>query len=168
MPRLTITITDEQAELLEEKTGDGAEYEPKSEAVRHFITEYERLTERVGELQQEQDHLERKLTATNTRIDEVTELVETSTSSESSSATVSAVSDYSIKPVCSLERSGGSPASRSTSSRTTPTSLRRAPTTEPRLIKRTMRFEVVPVLSRSPTTTYTSMTPSTTETWGGV
>ncbi|ELY62413.1 hypothetical protein [Natronococcus jeotgali] len=44
--------------------------------MRHFITEYERLTERVGELQQERDRLERKLTATNTRIDEVTELVE--------------------------------------------------------------------------------------------
>ncbi|ELY58733.1 ribbon-helix-helix protein, CopG family [Natronococcus jeotgali] len=75
MPRLTVTITEEQAELLEEKTGDGGEYESKSEAVRHFITEYELLTERVDELQQERDRLERKLTATNERVDEVTELL---------------------------------------------------------------------------------------------
>ncbi len=44
--------------------------------MRNFITEYERLTERVDELQRERDRLERKLTATNSRIDEVTELVE--------------------------------------------------------------------------------------------
>ncbi|MDG5821635.1 hypothetical protein [Natronococcus sp. A-GB7] len=76
MPRLTITITDEQAEILEGKTGDGGEYESKSEAVRTFITEYERLTERVDELQNERDRLQRQLAATNSRIDEVTELVE--------------------------------------------------------------------------------------------
>lgn len=53
MPRLTITVTDEQATLLEEKTGDGGEYESKSEAVRTFIQEYERLSERVADLESE-------------------------------------------------------------------------------------------------------------------
>lgn len=44
--------------------------------MRIFITEYERLTERVDELQNERDRLQRQLAATNSRIDEVTELVE--------------------------------------------------------------------------------------------
>jgi len=37
MPRLTITVTDEQNELLAELSGDGGPYESKSEAVREFI-----------------------------------------------------------------------------------------------------------------------------------
>lgn len=53
MPRLTITVTDEQAELLEEKAGDNGEYESKSEAVRAFIQEYERLSKRVAGLEAE-------------------------------------------------------------------------------------------------------------------
>jgi prefoldin subunit 5 len=44
--------------------------------VRTFITEYERLTVRVDELQNERECLQRQLAATNSRIDEVTELVE--------------------------------------------------------------------------------------------
>lgn len=76
MPRLTITITDRQADLLEKKTGEGGEYESKSEVVRTFIQEYERLSERVDELERERDRLERKLTKTNSRNDDVDELVE--------------------------------------------------------------------------------------------
>ena len=37
MPRLTITITDEQSDLLDELSGDSGPYESKSEAVRDFI-----------------------------------------------------------------------------------------------------------------------------------
>lgn len=56
-PRITVTITDEQAELLNEKTGDDGEYESKNEAVRSFITEYERLSERLEDLERENDRL---------------------------------------------------------------------------------------------------------------
>lgn len=76
MPRLTVTITDEQAALLDAKTGEGGEYESKSEAVRTFIHEYEHLTERVDDLEIENDRLRRQLAATNQRIDEHQELVE--------------------------------------------------------------------------------------------
>lgn len=76
MPRLTVTITDEQSELLEEKTGDGGEYESKSEAVRHFIQEYERLEADVEDFENERDRLQRQLAATNNRVDEHKELVE--------------------------------------------------------------------------------------------
>lgn len=76
MPRLTITVTDEQAELLEEKTGDGGEYESKSEAVRTFIQEYEHLSEQIADLEAENERLERRLTAANGRYDDHTELVE--------------------------------------------------------------------------------------------
>ncbi|MDG5821836.1 hypothetical protein [Natronococcus sp. A-GB7] len=44
--------------------------------MRTFITEYERLTERVDELQNERNRLQRQLAVTNSRIDEVIELVE--------------------------------------------------------------------------------------------
>lgn len=53
MPRLTITITDEQSNLLNEKTGDNGEYESKSEAVRDFIQRYDDLEERERERQRE-------------------------------------------------------------------------------------------------------------------
>lgn len=76
VPRLTVTITEEQAELLEEKTGDSGEYESKSEAVRFFIQEYEHLYETVEELKTERDRLHRQLIATNQRVEEHTELVE--------------------------------------------------------------------------------------------
>ena len=57
MPRITVTLEDEQADLLAEKTGDGGEYDSKSEAVRKCITGYERLSERVAELERENDRL---------------------------------------------------------------------------------------------------------------
>ena len=40
MPRITVTLEDEQAALLEEKTGVDGEYDSKSEAVRSLITEH--------------------------------------------------------------------------------------------------------------------------------
>lgn len=57
MPRLTITITDDQAAMLDEKTGEGGEYESKSDVVRTFIREYERLDERVDNLERENERL---------------------------------------------------------------------------------------------------------------
>ena len=56
MPRLTITVTDEQAALLEKLSGDGGQYESKSAAVRDFI----QAGERVAELEQEVERLNRE------------------------------------------------------------------------------------------------------------
>lgn len=56
MPRLTITVTDEQAELLEELSGDSGQYESKSAAVRNFI----QAGERVAELEREVERLNRE------------------------------------------------------------------------------------------------------------
>jgi Arc/MetJ-type ribon-helix-helix transcriptional regulator len=56
MPRLTITVTDEQATLLEELSGDGGQYESKSAAVRDFI----QSGERVAELEREVERLNRE------------------------------------------------------------------------------------------------------------
>lgn len=56
MPRFTVTVTDEQAALLEDLSSDGGPYESKSEAVRSFIQDGERL----AELKQENDRLHRE------------------------------------------------------------------------------------------------------------
>ena len=56
MPRLTITVTDEQAAILEDISGDGGQYESKSAAVRNFI----QSGERVAELEQEVERLNRE------------------------------------------------------------------------------------------------------------
>ncbi|RJS96774.1 hypothetical protein D3261_18860 [Halococcus sp. IIIV-5B] len=56
MPRLTITVTDEQAAMLEELSGDGGQYESKSAAVRSFI----QSGDRVSELEQEVERLNRE------------------------------------------------------------------------------------------------------------
>lgn len=56
MPRLTITLTEEQAELVEELSQDGGPYESKSEAVRNLI----QAGERVEELETKVDRLERE------------------------------------------------------------------------------------------------------------
>lgn len=55
MPRLTITIDDDQADLLNEKTGERGEYDSKSEAVRHFIDQYEEIEEHDRERQRAHD-----------------------------------------------------------------------------------------------------------------
>jgi Arc/MetJ-type ribon-helix-helix transcriptional regulator len=72
MPRLTVTIEDEQSELLEELSGEGGEYDSKSEAVRDFIQrgetvrelrdEIARLEERVDQREQRIDELQSQLT----------------------------------------------------------------------------------------------------------
>ena len=56
MPRLTVTVTDEQAQLLENLSGDSGQYESKSAAVRNFI----QAGDRVAELEQEVERLNRE------------------------------------------------------------------------------------------------------------
>jgi Arc/MetJ-type ribon-helix-helix transcriptional regulator len=56
MSRLTISLTDEEEEIIEEKVGDDGEYESKSEFVRNCIqahTEVEDLERDVERLQNE-------------------------------------------------------------------------------------------------------------------
>lgn len=60
MPRLTITITEDQNEYLDEISGESGEYESKSEAVRNFIQAGERTDEletKVERLQNEKQQL---------------------------------------------------------------------------------------------------------------
>jgi Arc/MetJ-type ribon-helix-helix transcriptional regulator len=56
MPRFTVTVTDEQAALLEDISSEGGQYESKSEAVRSFIQGGERL----AELERENERLHRE------------------------------------------------------------------------------------------------------------
>lgn len=56
VPRLTITLSDEQAEKVEQLSGEGGPYESKSEVVRMFI----QRGERVDELEQKVERLERE------------------------------------------------------------------------------------------------------------
>jgi len=67
MPRLTITITDDQSELLDDLTSEEGEYESKSAAVRSFIDE----GESKHELQKEIDRLQDRLESREDRIDEL-------------------------------------------------------------------------------------------------
>lgn len=71
MPRLTITVTDEQAALLEELSEDGGQYESKSAAVRDFI----QAGEQVAELERENERLQRERRQLLDQRNEHTELV---------------------------------------------------------------------------------------------
>ena len=71
MPRFTVTLTEEQAALLEELSGDGGPYESKSEAVRSFIQDGERL----AELKRENKRLQRERRQLLAQRDEHKELV---------------------------------------------------------------------------------------------
>ena len=51
MPRLTVTIDEDQKAFLEEKSGDDGPYESKSEAVRKCIQAYERVEELEREVE---------------------------------------------------------------------------------------------------------------------
>jgi Arc/MetJ-type ribon-helix-helix transcriptional regulator len=56
MSRLTVSLTDEEEEIIEEKVGDDSEYESKSEFVRNCIqahTEVEDLETKVERLENE-------------------------------------------------------------------------------------------------------------------
>jgi Arc/MetJ-type ribon-helix-helix transcriptional regulator len=67
MPRLTITINEEQNELLEALTDEDGEYESKSAAVRSFI----QAGEEQQELQNEIERLRDRLQSREQRIDEL-------------------------------------------------------------------------------------------------
>lgn len=67
MPRLTITIDDDQGELLDEISGEGGEYESKSAAVRDFI----QAGEERRELQEEIERLRDRLDSREDRIEEL-------------------------------------------------------------------------------------------------
>lgn len=56
MPRLTITLTEEQAEKVAELSSDDGPYESKSEAVRNLI----QAGERVGDLEEKVERLDRE------------------------------------------------------------------------------------------------------------
>lgn len=56
VPRLTITLTEEQADRVAELSGEGGLYESKSEAVRMLI----QTGERVEELERTVERLERE------------------------------------------------------------------------------------------------------------
>lgn len=64
MPRLTITLSDELAEFIEEESGDNGEFESKSAAVRHYLErgqEAESLENEVEVMEARLDDLRRQL-----------------------------------------------------------------------------------------------------------
>lgn len=67
MPRLTVTITEEQNDLVEDLSGENGEYESKSAAVRNFI----QAGEQRQELQAEVERLRDRLESREERIDEL-------------------------------------------------------------------------------------------------
>ena len=67
MHRLTVSITEEQAELLDDVSGEGGEYESKSEAVRDFI----QAGERERELREELARVEERLSSRAARIEDL-------------------------------------------------------------------------------------------------
>jgi Arc/MetJ-type ribon-helix-helix transcriptional regulator len=69
MPRLTITITEDQSELLENISSDDGEYESKSAAVRDFI----QAGEQEHDLHKEIARLEERLDSRENRINELEE-----------------------------------------------------------------------------------------------
>ena len=72
MTRLTVSVSDEEAEIIDELSGDDGPYESKSEAMRNCIRSYEK----VEELQQENERLRREKRAIIEQRDEHRELVE--------------------------------------------------------------------------------------------
>ena len=72
MPRLTVTVDEEHAAVIEELSNDSGEYASKSEAMRACIQAYER----VAELETENDRLRREKRAVIEQRDEHRELVE--------------------------------------------------------------------------------------------
>ena len=64
MPRLTITIDDDQSELLDKLTQEGGEFESKSAAVRDFIQsgrKHQELQEEVKKLRDRLDSREERI-----------------------------------------------------------------------------------------------------------
>lgn len=55
MGRLTVSLTDEEEEIIEEKVGDGGEYESKSEFVRMCIQDHTRVEDLEREVERLQN-----------------------------------------------------------------------------------------------------------------
>lgn len=72
MKPTTVSLREDQYELLEEKSGDGGDYDSKSEFVRELIDG----SQEVESLRQENERLQRQLRETNKRVDEHQELVD--------------------------------------------------------------------------------------------
>ena len=72
MPRFSVTLPDEQGELIEDLAGEEGPAASKSEAVRMLITD----AQRVDELETENDRLRREKQALINQRDENRELVE--------------------------------------------------------------------------------------------
>ena len=71
MHRLTVRLPDDMADRIADLAGENGPYESKSEAVRELI----RQGEQLPEVQQERDRLRDQLAATNSRADDIGELV---------------------------------------------------------------------------------------------
>ncbi|RJS96617.1 ribbon-helix-helix protein, CopG family [Halococcus sp. IIIV-5B] len=71
MPRLTVSVDDDDAAIIEELSSDGGPYESKSEAMRACIQQYER----IEELERENERLRNEKRAIIEQRDEHSELV---------------------------------------------------------------------------------------------
>ena len=58
MPRITVTISDELDEYLEENSGDGEEFDSKSEVMRHLAQRGQEVDELETELEMKQNRIE--------------------------------------------------------------------------------------------------------------
>jgi len=74
MARLTVTIDDDQSELLEDLTGENGEYESKSAAVRDFIRAGKERQELRDEIERLRDRLETREERINDREERINEL----------------------------------------------------------------------------------------------
>jgi len=72
MTRLTVSVDDEKAEVIEKLSSDSGPYDSKSEAMRACISAYDR----VQELERENERLRREKRAIIEQRDEHRELVE--------------------------------------------------------------------------------------------
>ena len=72
MPRLTVSISEDQQSFIEEKAGDGRPYESKSAFVRECLQRYEQ----VDELEAQVNDLQNQLRAANSKNDDMDDLAE--------------------------------------------------------------------------------------------
>lgn len=72
MEPVTVSLTEEQLELIEELSAEDGPCKNRSEAMRMIIDQYNE----TKELEKENERLKRQLIATNKRVEEHTELVE--------------------------------------------------------------------------------------------
>lgn len=76
MSRLTVSLTDTEQEVIEEKAGDGEEYESKSEFVRMCIRDHKQVETRIEDLERDVARLQNEKQVLLEQREEHTELVE--------------------------------------------------------------------------------------------